>query len=113
MERGKTLTEKICEFFGPENQLEKAWEEFNEIGVAIYNYEQYTSTGNIVHLLEEINDLKNVVEGIAKSVHKVNLEDTETKKQDKIDRTNAIIDQIDKKLSYNDMVKAYDEIRRK
>ena len=109
---------KIYNFFGFKTQLEKAWEEFEEVEDALCIYTLDESTANIVHLLEEISDLTNVISGIAKTRHGVNLEQIDSVREGKQVRTCKIIDKIVKfekengKLSPEGRIRKYEELRR-
>ena len=75
---------KIFNYFGYENQRRKLNEEVQELNDAILLYEK--GIGNIENVIEEISDIKNVLEGFI-----IKYEITENKirknRQYKVDRT--------------------------
>jgi hypothetical protein len=86
---------KIFNFFGYDRQLRKASEELSEVKFAFQEYVNESSKENIENVLEEINDLKNVIEGIALVKYGVNLTESEKIKESKKVRTCDIIDMCD------------------
>jgi len=103
---------KIFKFFGFTIQLEKAWEEYDEVGDALRKFTRYPCKANIIAVLDELNDCTNVMEGIAKVEYGVNMDEIKANKKHKLVRTSVIIDKIDKNLSYKDKIKEYDRLRK-
>ena len=98
----------ICEFFGLEAQIKKADEELDEINEAFANYEFNRKKENLILLIDEVNDLLNVLEGICAN-NGVNLDEVKLRKEKKLDRCICIINKI--KVGTGDKIGEYDRIR--
>lgn len=99
----------ICEFFGEDVQIEhKADEELDEICEAYERYKKNRTTENLILLIDEVNDLLNVLEGICAN-NGVNLDEVKLRKEKKLDRCIGIINRI--KTGTEDKMGEYDRIR--
>lgn len=100
---------KIRNFFGEDAQIDKAHEELDEIAEALENYCNDPSIENLTHLLHEIDDLKNVVEGMA-AKKGIILDEVASHKEGQLNRTIDIIDKIPRGTV--DKVAEYNRLRR-
>jgi len=100
---------RIRNFFGEDTQIDKAHEELDEITEALENYCNDPSIENLTHLLHEIDDLKNVAEGMALKKG-ILLNELASHKEGQLNRTIGFIDQIPRGTV--DKVGAYNRLRR-
>ena len=85
------MQNKIYDFFGYTRQMKKADEELDEINEAFEKYIRYPSKRNMEHLINETDDLKNVLEGVAVNKHGIDLVQMAREKKNKLVRTVGII----------------------
>lgn len=90
---------KITTYFGVENQLGKLQEEINEFIEAVDDYEDYINSDDIAyskqtecklreHMVEEMGDVLNVLEGF-KGIYHINDELLKAHRYYKVIRTNV------------------------
>lgn len=82
---------EIYEYFGRDAQHTHAGKEFVEIVDAYTRFKAYPSKYNLIHLVTELDDLTNVLEGIALVEHDIWPDELHEEKDYKLDRTLRII----------------------
>jgi len=102
---------KIANFFGEAEQILKADEELDEIKEAFEDYCNNQNKDTLKHLLSEVNDLSNVLEGLYGQMGGC-LHEVSSEKELKLYRCIKIINQIDDNTKQEDRVREYNRIRR-
>jgi len=101
---------KICRFFGEPAQILKAHEELDEIQEAFEDYLNNQNQETLKHVLNELGDLSNVLEGIY-SANGGCLEEIAADKEIKLNRTISIMKSIPDRCVCK--IQEYDRLRGK
>jgi len=99
---------KIYRFFGKIAQYSKAKEEFMEIVHAFIAFILSPTRDNLIHLVSELDDLTNVLEGMGAVEHGISENELHADKEYKIHRTTGLMS----KCTGEDKVEQYNRLRR-